>query len=118
MRPGDHEMKRTETWLIVNVCDSILNDKPLGDGVEMNFSVSPRRMVTRELRPIAEVEELARKAGFEVKFASMPRPGLPPWEWDKVELAILAKLREELKLNVRTHAVSIEATHNFIKYSE
>ena len=96
-----------DVWLIVEVEDSILQDKPLGDGVQLHFLVSPHQRVTLEEREIDDVLKSAVEQGFEITYACSTYPGVPPWVWKKVEVAVMTALREKLGINVRTFAVSI-----------
>lgn len=47
-----------QTWIIIEVEDSILKDKPLGDGVKLKYLVSPTLRLTLEERPTDEVVSL------------------------------------------------------------
>ena len=103
-------------WLIVEVEDSILQDKPLGDGVQLHFLVSPHQKVTLEEREIDDVLKSAVEQGFEITYACSTHPGVPPWVWKKVEVAVLAALRERCSVNVRTFDVSIVPLNRLVKH--
>lgn len=103
--------------MLIEVEDSILKDKPLGDGVKLKYLVSPTIHLSLEERPTDEVVESADKAGFEVTYANDVHWPVPPWIREKIELKVLADLRERLGKNVRSFAVSIRPLNRLVKYS-
>ena len=105
-----------DVWLIVEVEDSILQDNPLGDGVQLHFLVSPHQKVTLEEREIDDVLKSAVEQGFEITYACSTHPGVPPWVWKKVEVAVMAALREKYHTNIRSFAVSIVPLNVLKKY--
>lgn len=105
-----------DVWLIVEVEDSTLQDKPLGDGVQLHYLVSPHQKVTLEEREIDDVLKSAVEQGFEHSYACSTHPGVPSLVWKKVEVAVMAALRERLGINVRTFAVSITPLNVLKKY--
>jgi hypothetical protein len=109
---------RPDVWLFIEVEDSILHDKPLGDGVKVRYMVTPTLKILEENRDVDVVVNSAVDAGFEVTFASSTSPGLAPWQMRKVEAAVLEELRTRLGKNVRSFAVSITPLNRMIKYSK
>lgn len=105
-----------EVWMLVSVEDSILQDKPLGDDVRLVYLVSPHQRVTLEERDVDVVLQSAQDQGFEIRYACSTSPGVAPWVWKKVEVAVMAALRERLKVNVRSFAVSISPLNVLKKY--
>ena len=105
-----------DVWLLVEVEDSILHDKPLGDGVRLIYLVSPRQRVTLEERDVDVVLQSAQSQGFEIRYACSTDPGVAPWVWRRVEVAVMAALREKLRVNVRSFAVSINPLNVLKKY--
>ena len=105
-----------DVWLIVEVEDSTLQDEPLGDGVRLIYLESPHQKVTLEEREVDDVLRSAQEKEFEIVYACSTQPGVPPWVWKKVEVAVMAALREKLGINVRTFAVSIRPLNVLKKY--
>jgi hypothetical protein len=106
-----------EVWLLIEVKDSILKDKPLGDGVRVRYLVSPRLKLTREERSADEVVGASSDKGFEVRYCSSVSLPVAPWIWRKIEENVLAELRNSLGRNVRSFAVSIEPLARMARYS-
>jgi hypothetical protein len=105
-----------QVWLLIEVEDSILKDRPLGNGVKWRYLVSPTLRLTREAREADEVVRSASDAGFEVTYASDVHWPVPPWVREKIELRVMAELREKLGKNVRSFAVSIRPLSRLVKY--
>jgi hypothetical protein len=105
-----------DVWLIVEVEDSILDAKPIGDGIQLHYLVSPHQKVMLEEREIDDVLKSAVEQGFEVAYACSTHPGVPPWVWEKVEVAILAALRKRCGVSVRTFDVSITPLNRLVKH--
>ena len=104
-----------DVWLIIEVEDSILKDKPL-NGKRLHYIVSPTLGLTLEERDVDDVLASASDKGFEIQHASDSYPGVAPWVWKRVEEKVLAALREKLETNVRSFAVSITPLNVLKKY--
>jgi hypothetical protein len=102
--------------MIVEVEDSILRAKPLGDGVRLIYLVSPHQRVTLEEREVDDVLRSAQDKGFEIAYACSTQPGVPPWVWKRIEVAVLAALREKYGRNVRDMDVCINPLNVLKKY--
>jgi hypothetical protein len=95
-------------WLIIEVEDSAFRKTPLiGDGSKLIFVVTPGLSIIPETRSVDDVLASAQEKGWEIRYACSTMPGVPPWTWDKIEIKVLAHLRESLRVNVKTHDVSI-----------
>ena len=104
--------------MLVEVEDSILKDRPLGDGVKLRCLVSPRNQVIWDEREHLEIANSAADKGFELAFCGgIGMPGIARWLWEKKEHAIMVALREKIGINVRSFAVSITPVARMVKYS-
>jgi hypothetical protein len=107
----------SNVWLVVDVEDSTLPDKPLGDGIKLRYAVDTVSLrVFEESRDLGAILKSADEGGFELVHANDISRGVPPWVWDKVEFAMLGELRKKLGLNVRSFAVSIRPVARITKY--
>lgn len=106
----------SETWLVVEVEDSIGRVKPL-KGEKLRFLVSPRLQIVDETREVDEIVNSAVKKGMETRFCSSSGfVPIPRRSWAWAQEKILKKLREERHLNIRTYDVSIDAVAALVKY--
>lgn len=105
----------SRTYIVVEVEDSVLKDRPLGDGVKLMYTVDPWLRLFKEGRPLDAVLASAVDKGYEVSYAGDGR-ACAPWVWEKVELAVLADLRTRLSKNVRSFAVSIRPLARIVDY--
>lgn len=105
-----------EVWILIEVEDSILNDRPLGEGVKWQYMVSPRLKIIQEDRSEREISEAAYQAGFELMHCNSVNHGVAPWVWSKIEMAVYAELRRRLGKNIHSHAVSINSLVRLTKY--
>lgn len=107
----------SQTWLIVEVCDSIFKSRPLGEGVTLLYVVSPRLEFTEESRSVDEVVSSAADKGFECRFCNEVQQGVNRRTWWLIKNKLLGILREKLGKNVREHDVSINSVAAMVKYT-